>query len=69
MLGSIEFHDLDVLVYDSLPTDLAAPSPFPNHLVPHVRDLRRSGARPAGRALGIKKTRKKLKSTIIERAV
>jgi cis-zeatin O-glucosyltransferase len=33
-LGSIEFHDLDVLAYDSLPTDLAAPSPFPNHLMP-----------------------------------
>ncbi|XP_066345556.1 putative cis-zeatin O-glucosyltransferase [Miscanthus floridulus] len=33
-LGSIEFHDLDVSAYDSPPPDLAAPSPFPNHLMP-----------------------------------
>jgi cis-zeatin O-glucosyltransferase len=33
-LGSIEFHDLNVLAYDSLPTDLAAPSPFSNHHMP-----------------------------------
>lgn len=33
-LGSIHFHDLDVPPYDSPAPDLAAPSPFPNHLMP-----------------------------------
>ncbi|KAL6903356.1 hypothetical protein ACP4OV_004169 [Aristida adscensionis] len=33
-LRSIEFHDLDVDEYPSPPPDPAAPSPFPNHLMP-----------------------------------
>ncbi|KAF8751993.1 hypothetical protein HU200_011979 [Digitaria exilis] len=33
-LVSVEFHDLDVSSYDSPAPDPAAPSPFPNHLMP-----------------------------------
>ncbi|CAL5069327.1 unnamed protein product [Urochloa decumbens] len=45
-LGSIHFHDLDVSAYDSPPPDPAAPSPFPNHLMPMFEAFAAAGRAP-----------------------
>nr|TKW05910.1 hypothetical protein SEVIR_7G207000v2 [Setaria viridis] len=50
-LSSIEFHDLNVPEYDSPAPDPAAPSPFPNHLMPMFEAFTAAARAPLGALL------------------
>nr|CAB3485384.1 unnamed protein product [Digitaria exilis] len=51
-LVSVEFHDLDVSEYDSPAPDPAAPSPFPNHLMPMFETFAAAARAPLESLLG-----------------